>query len=182
MHILSLVTPGCFMAVFDLKDAYLVIPIARSYVKFLKYIWNGQVYMYVVLPFGLLSAPRKLTKLLKPILAQLQIQGIIICMYIDDGWVKGNTCYDSVCTALALYSKLGFIIHDKKSHPMPSQVVQILGFCVNSLTMLVTLPLDKEQTAIAECHRLLNIKTTSIRDVAHVTGMLISFFLAYPLG
>ena len=68
MHILSLVSPGCFMAVFDLKDAYLVVPIAGSYVKF---IWNGQVYMYVVLPFGLSSAPRKFMKLLKPILALL---------------------------------------------------------------------------------------------------------------
>ena len=109
----------------------------------------------------------------------------IICMYIDDGWVKGNTysdCYDSICTAMALYSKLGFIIHDKKSHPMPSQVVQILKFCVNSLTMLVMLPLDKEQTAIAECHRLLNIKTTSIRDVAHIMGLLISLFPACSLG
>ena len=128
---------------------------------------------------------RKFTKLLKPILAQLRRQGIIIYMYIDDSWVKGNTysdCYDSVYTAMALYSKLGFIIHDKKSHPMPSQVVQILGFCINSLTMLVTLPLDKEQMAIAECRRLLHIKTTSIRDVAHITGLLISLFLACPLG
>ena len=65
---------------------------------------------------------------------------------------------------------------------MPSQVVQILRFCVNSLTMLVTLPLDKEQMAIAECCKLLNIKTTSIRDVAHVTGLLISLFPACPLG
>ena len=65
---------------------------------------------------------------------------------------------------------------------MPSQVVQILGFCVKSLTMLVTLPLDKEQTAIAECHRLLHIKTTSVWDVAHFMGLLISLFPACPLG
>ena len=72
MHIISLIMPGYFMAVFYLKDAYLVIPIAGSYMKFLKFIWNGQIYMYVVLPFGLSSASIKFMKLLKPILAQLQ--------------------------------------------------------------------------------------------------------------
>ena len=64
-HILTLVTKDCFMAIFDLQDAYLVVSIAGVHVKFLKFEWRGRVYMYVVMPFGLAEAPRKFTKLIK---------------------------------------------------------------------------------------------------------------------
>ena len=60
-HILTLVMPECFMAIFDLQDAYLVTPIAGEHIRFLKFTWRGKVYVYVVLPFGLSEAPRKFT-------------------------------------------------------------------------------------------------------------------------
>ena len=179
MHILSLVTPFCFMAVLNLKDAYLVVPIHGHFVKFLKFTWQDKTYMYVVLPFGLSSAPHKFTKHLEPILAYLRRQGIIVCMYIDDGWVKGDSyseCFHSVKTAMTLCSCVGFIVHTEKSHPTPSQIVRILGFMVNSLTMLVTLPPDKTESALAECHHLLQTAKPTIRHVAQVTGILISIF------
>ena len=153
LHIMALVIPGCFMAVLDLKDAYLVVPIAGIHVKFLEFMWQGKTYMYVVLPFGLSSAPRKFTKLLKPILAMLRRQGIIIVMYIDDGWVKGsdyNECYQSVKSSLELLAKLGFIIHPEKSHPTPAQAVEILGFFVNSITMQITIPETKTMAALGD--------------------------------
>ena len=90
-HILTLVTPGCFMSIFDLQDAYLVVPIAGVHVRFLKFVWRNRVYVYVVVPFGLAEAPRKFTKLLKPVLSKLRRSGIILAIYIDDGWVKGLT-------------------------------------------------------------------------------------------
>ena len=68
-HILSHITPNCFMAVFDFVDAYLTISIAGVHVRFLKFKWRDKTYMYIVLPFGISSAPRKFTKVLKPILA-----------------------------------------------------------------------------------------------------------------
>ena len=40
-HILTLVTKNCFMAIFDLQDAYLVISITGVHVKFLKFEWKG---------------------------------------------------------------------------------------------------------------------------------------------
>ena len=185
MHILSLIMPFCFMAVFDLKDAYLVVLIAGQNVKFLKFTWNGKIYMYVVLPFGLSSAPRKFTKLLKPILAFLRHQGIIICMYIDDGWVKGDSysdCFQAIKTAMSLFSKLGFILHQEKSHPTPSQIVRILGFVVNSFNMLVTLPTDKTDSALHCCQQLLATSNPTIRHIAQVVGTLIPLFPACPLG
>ena len=147
-HIVCLITPGCYMAVFDLKDAYLVVPIAGYHVKFLKFHWRGKWYMYIVLPFGLSSSPRKFTKLLKPVLTFLRRQGITIITYIDDGWVRGDTfqdCYTAINTTMKKFTELGFILSAEKSTARPSQSVQILGFLVDSVSMLITLPADKTE-------------------------------------
>ena len=183
MYILALVTPGCFTAVFDLKDAYLVVPIVGVHVKFLKLTWLGKTYMYIVLPFGLSSAPRNFTKLLKPILAHLCHQGIFIVMYIDDGWVKGHnfeTCKQAVCMAMALFSKMDFIIHPEKSRPVPSQQVQILGFIINSVSMLITLPQDKLYSPFIILSHFWYFLSSIY--LAQVIGIMISLLPACPLG
>ena len=56
----------------DLKDAYLSILIAERDRKFLRFLWEEQIYEFRCLPFGLSSAPRVFTKLLKPVMALLR--------------------------------------------------------------------------------------------------------------
>ena len=82
--VLDLMTPGCFMASIDIKDAYYSVPIAKEHHKFLRFIWRDNLYQYVCLPNGLSSAPRIFTKLLKPGLKFLREQGFLSCAYIDD--------------------------------------------------------------------------------------------------
>ena len=69
--ILSLVTPGVYAASIDLNHAYYTIPIAEEQRKFLKFVWNEQLYEFCVLPMGLTSSPRIFTKVMKPVLAIL---------------------------------------------------------------------------------------------------------------
>ena len=184
-HILTLVMPECFMAIFDLQDAYLVTPIASEHIRFLKFTWRGKVYVYVVLPFGLSEAPRKFTKLLKPILAKLRRQGVILAIYIDDGWVKGDTfleCYHNILATVKLFVRLGFLMHITKSVPLPAQQVSILGFDIDSMTMLITVGEEKTRKAIHLCSQALQLETMTIRHLAKIIGTLISLFPACPLG
>ena len=60
--VLKLVTPGCWMASVDLKDAYYSVKIHQSHQKFLKFRYNDTLYNYTVYPNGLASCPRKFTK------------------------------------------------------------------------------------------------------------------------
>ena len=39
---IHLVTPNCFMASVDLKDAYYSVPIYKYHRKFLKFEWKGK--------------------------------------------------------------------------------------------------------------------------------------------
>ena len=47
--VLSIITQGCYLALLDLEDAYYSVPIHPDYTKFLKFIWENQLYMFIVL-------------------------------------------------------------------------------------------------------------------------------------
>ena len=79
--ILKLTTAGCFMVSLDLKDAYYVFPINPDYNKYLKFSWKGELYRFLVC---LSSRPRKFTKLMKPPIATLRINGCIVAIYTHD--------------------------------------------------------------------------------------------------
>ena len=82
--ILTLVTPNCYMAKVDIKDAYYSVPILPEHQKYLKFYFRGKLYQFTCLPNGLCSGPRKFTKLLKPLLSYLRLQQVTVAGFIDD--------------------------------------------------------------------------------------------------
>ena len=58
--ILAQIRPGDWFISLDLKDAYFQIQITPRHRPFLRFAFNGRVYQYTVLPFGLSLAPRTL--------------------------------------------------------------------------------------------------------------------------
>lgn len=74
---LSLMTQNCYMAVIDQREAYHAIPIHVDFQKYLKFRWNGKLYKYTCVPFGLSVAPRLYTKIMKPVVKWLRNQGHI---------------------------------------------------------------------------------------------------------
>ena len=120
--VLSLITPRCYLASLDLKDAYYSVPIHPDHTKFLKFIWKNQLYTFLVLPNGLCCGRRKFTKLMKPPIATLKFDGHIIAIYNDDLINVGLTfdeCVENVITSTKLLNSLGFIIHPGKSIFLP---------------------------------------------------------------
>ena len=69
---IRLMTPNCFMASVDIKDAYYSVHIAQKHQKYLKFIWNNKLYKFTCFPNGLAFCPRKFTKLMKPVFATLR--------------------------------------------------------------------------------------------------------------
>ena len=78
-----LVRPNDWLAKLDLKDAYLTVPVHPSYQKYLRCIWKGEYYQCLSMPFGLSSAPRTFTKLLRPVVAHLRSKGVRMIIYLD---------------------------------------------------------------------------------------------------
>lgn len=78
----NLIKKNCFMASIDIRHAYHLIPIAIEHQKYLRFRWKGKIFQYTCLPFGLSSAPRIFTKVLKPIFAKLRTLGYVSMTYI----------------------------------------------------------------------------------------------------
>ena len=80
----DLLRKGDIMVKIDLKDAYFTVPVWRNHQKFLRFVRKETMYEFVCLPFGLASAPRVFTKLMKPVVALLRQLGIRLIIYLDD--------------------------------------------------------------------------------------------------
>ena len=88
---INAMTPNCFLASVDLKEAFYTIKIREMDRKYLRFYWRGQKYQFTSLIMGLSSTPRCFTKILKPVYLTLRRKGHIITAYIDDSCLQGRT-------------------------------------------------------------------------------------------
>ena len=182
---INLMKKNCYMASIDLRDAYYSVPIREQDRKYLKFQWNGQLYVYTCLPMGLACAPRKFVKLLKPVFAALHSEGFISSGYLDDIFLQGDNyqiCVENITRTVELFRKLGFFIHFIKSITTPCMRMEHLGFDLDSQNMLVSLTEEKHTKLNEKIDKLLRNKTQTIRSVASVIGSMISYLPAVRYG
>ncbi|XP_072400418.1 uncharacterized protein [Diabrotica undecimpunctata] len=181
----SLITPGCYMVSLDLKDAYFGIPINKQHRKFLKFQYNGKMFQFNVLPFGLSVAPYLFTKILKPVTQYLKVRNILILNYLDDCLLLGSTkleCINNLKITIELFLELGFIINYKKSTLIPTQQITFLGFIFNSVDMSLSLTQVKITNTITIIRSILKFQACKIRRFARIIGSLISICPAVKYG
>lgn len=163
------------MTCIDLKDAYLSVHVHKSSQKYLCFQWRNKCFAFQGLPFGLNTAPRVFTKLIKPIAAYLRKRGIRIIVYLDDFLILGSSIEESKANTqltLDLLQWLGFTINWEKSILVPTQTLTFLGLSIDSQTMSLSLPEKKIQNIQSKCQRLLCNCTPSAREVASLIGTL----------
>ena len=126
---LKLITPGCFMASIDLKDTFCSVHVGEEHRKLLRFKWKGQLWQYDCLPNGTAMAPRKSTKLLKPVFAWLRAKGHVSTAFLDDSLLIADSeadCVHNVVDTVRLLRSFRFIIHPDKSVLRPTQSIQYL--------------------------------------------------------
>ena len=162
-----------------MKDAYYSIPIRSSDRKFWRFIWKGELYEFTCRPNGLSCAPRIFAKILKPPLSTLHKQGHRAVAYLDDLYLQGQTyekCVLNVIDTTVLLDKLGLVVHPEKSTFIPTQVLTILGFVINSVAMTIQLTREKATSLQNVCTELLENSSPFIREVASVVEKIVSSF------
>lgn len=182
---IKLITKDTFMASIDLKNAYHTVSIAEEHQKYLRFQWNGKIFQYTCLPFGISSAPRIFTKLMKPVYSKLRALGFVNIGYIDDSLLCGDSieaCDINVKETIKLLSSLGFFINKEKSVLSPTKKIVFLGHIIDSEQMIVYLTDDKKFHILTECKQLMLKNTAKIRHVAKVIGLIVSSFSAVEFG
>ncbi len=77
---------------------------------------------------------------------------------------------------------VGFIVHKTKYVLTPIQNIIFLGNHIDSSNMIVYLTEIRQHTILSECVKLRIKEIASIREVAHVIGLLVSAFSAVEFG
>jgi len=169
---------GDWMVTIDLKDAYLTVPVSKEHQPLLSFEWKKRYFQFQVLPFGLASAPRVFTKLLKPVMALLRRLNIRTQIYLDDLILLNqdpSQLEQDKQSVLFLLQNLGFIINWEKSQLLPARAeVEYLGFLINSVSMELTLPERKIQKIKRQCQWLRTQKNVTIRELAQTIGQLVA--------
>lgn len=181
----KLISKDCFMAKIDLEDAYLTVPIHPDYTKYLRFVFRGILYEFIVLPFGLCTAPLVFTKIMKPLLAELRKRGYTSVMFIDDKLLIEKTrgvCIASVIECIRLLSDLGFIVNRKKSVLDPNQRCIFLGFILDSTTQKIELTLEKRTSLIELISSVLKKERCKIVEFASLLGKLVAACPAVDYG
>ena len=174
---LQMIRPGCFFSKVDLKEAFYSIGINRQFQKYLKFLWQGTLYVFTCLPNGLSTASRIFTKVLKPVFAALRKMGHLNEAYIDDSLLQSYSyeqCLINVKDTVELIDSVGLTIHPEKSMLIPVQCIEFVGFLLNSKDMTVRLAPRKIQNFLELACSIRKAKSVSIRELAKLIGKMVA--------
>lgn len=180
-----LIQRNCFLASVDLEKAYYSVPIHHEFKKYLRFVIDGCVFEYQVLPNGLASAPKLFTRIMKVLFSHLRSQGFTSVAYIDDSLLIESSyekCLESVNATVELFLRAGFFINWEKSVLKPVKLIEFLGFKFDSDAFVMTLPdekLEKLQLCVSD---VLSAQQVKIRKLAGVIGFIISVLPAFRHG
>lgn len=174
-----------FMATIDLKESYLHVPVAKSDRKYLRFQFDKTTYEFSAMAYGLCSAPRTFTKIMKEVVGYMRHRGFSSVIYLDDWLCLGDTydeCQANVTETLKLLNCLGFVVNFEKSCLHPKQCCKFLGFMYNSVEMTISLPLDKRQKILQLVQKFLRLPVCTIREFAQLLGVITSACPAVRYG
>ena len=143
-----------------------LFPVISLPERSLCFIWKGTCYQLKALPFGLCSAPRIFSKVLKPVAAFLRRKAIRVLIYLYDFLLLAATKEEAVKhtqLVVTLPQSLGFTI--KKSLLISTQVITFLGF-KNLMCMIISLPAEKVNTILDSCRPLLASQSITLQNLA----------------
>lgn len=188
---LKLIPENGFLATIDLKEAYILVPIASGDRKYLRFEFQPPssrqpiTYEFSAMPYGLSVAPRVFTKIMKEVITYLRKQGHKSVIYLDDILCIGNDfneCRNNVQSTLRLLQCLGFVVNFEKSSLYPESTKRFLGFIYNSREFTMTLPLEKRNNIAQLVQKFAHLPTCTIRDFAKLIGVLIAACPATKYG
>ena len=99
-------------------------------------------------------------------------------VYLDDGF--GSQLDQCSATAAAVIQKRelnssGFLVNEDKSHWVPVQIGEWLGFVINTIAMTFQIPEAKVRKLKSLLSSALRDKFSSYRELARILGSLTEF-------
>jgi len=170
----------------DLSSAYHHVEMHPDSTTFLGFEWGGEFFRFLVLPFGLSTAPWLFTKVFGHCARFLRSPGMSlgILSYLDDVIFAAQTARDALSAAQVLINVLrrfGWLIHPTKCVGTTAgvQVFQALGALVNLATQTFSVPPDTVRRILAAARILATgPPSVPVRSVARLKGLISATWLS----
>ena len=138
----SAIRQGEWAVSVNIRDAYHHVPMSRAVQRYLRFKVNHCIYQFTCLPFSLATS-LEFTKLLRPVVALLQLKGVRLRVYLDDWLIRASSPAQAQLHAnlvIRVLQRLGCIINFDKSEP--SQTFDFSGMQFGTITHTVV-PIPK---------------------------------------
>ena len=170
-----------YMFTFDLKSGYHHIEIFHEHTDYLGFSWtfgsHVRYFKFLVLPFGLSSAPYIFTKIMRTLVKKWRSEGKEIILYLDDGLGIGNSKSETKSLSQEVQKDLkeaGFIINQEKSNLSPQQICTWLGFVLDTNQGVISPVQSKIIRIKEEAANFVFKRSVHVRSLASVVGQIIA--------
>ena len=184
--LLPLMEKGSLMSVFDVRDGYFNVPIARTDQKYFRFIVGSTCYQLMRLPMGYVGSAKAFESWLEPYLETLRtlFPELRIFSYVDDCIVMSPPKRPDVTPVLRKAIKaLQLPTKEDKCLWGPSTKVEYLGFIIDSRRLTIHCPPKKARAIrkqVRQTLRRTRQKKLRLRHLATTLGMLIALLPAAP--
>ena len=177
----KVVRKGAWVVFYDLKSAFHHIPVIPKHRRFLgltiKEEGLDRYFRFKAMPFGYKDASRILTKVMRTPVNKWRTQGIPNYIHIDDGIAFCNTkkeCMEAAKVIQDDLKDLGLVTSPEKCCWEPTQTFTWCGFDWDTKNFTVAVTKDKKERIKRMAKELLDMDRVSVKDMASLTGLIIS--------
>ena len=182
---MKVVRKGAWVVFYDLKSAFHHVEVIPKHRRFLgltiKEKGVDRFFRFKAMPFGYKDASRILTKIMRIPVNKWRTEGIANYIHIDDGLAFCNTEQECVQAAKVIQDdleSLGLVTSPEKCCWKPTQTFTWCGFDWDTKQFTVAVTKDKKDRIKGIARELLGKDRVTVKDMASLTGLIISCGLA----
>lgn len=182
--ILPFLTPDVLCFKTDMRTGYFQLPMREQDAPFLCFIFDGVIYYWKVLPFGLHSAPRFFERCTQPLKTHMRLHFKLLCLiYLDDLLFATLKCRilasDLRFSILSHITSFGWVLARPKTTEL-SLVTEVVGLCIDTHTCTVSVSSSRENKFLSLLSTLSSLAPNACvcaRTLARFAGYLVSMVL-----
>ena len=161
----------------DLSDAFLHVPLHRSFRKYMRFFHRGKPYQFKSICFGANFSPFIFSYLINTVMKFFHKLAIDICAYLDDMLgqnLNSSTMTEQIMFVVQVMTHLGWTVNLKKSILDPTQLIDYIGLHIDFIKGLVFPPTERWEKIQELCNHFLSVEQETAQQWSKLLGLLTS--------
>ena len=165
---------GDYFVRYDVKHAFLHIPIHRDSHRWLAFCHAGQTFQWLATPFGLKTSPMAWWRVFRTATRLLRRLHMRTAWWVDDGITAHPTELEACQEGLAVFRVLGALgfKFSPKTKPTPTQKVEFMGYIIDSTNMTIRLNGRRRHNLLHSLKQAAKRKVVTPKDIRRLLGQL----------